>query len=113
MKTCGAYNITTTPISFSSFTQCEGQTLQVYKAFTECLPTITIQAFGGGGTPNCPYRLIIEQVDKTSKFDIEPRENFIATFDCVKEIIVRCENNPASFCNVNVQLYISGCLTCC
>ena len=111
---CGAYNITTTPIGFGAgLLPCEGQTLQVYKSFTQCLPTITIQAFGGAGTPNCPYTLIVEQEKKKHTFVIDPRENFIATFDCVKEIKAQCANNPESFCNVNVQMYISGCLKCC
>lgn len=112
-KTCGNFDISSTPISFSHSRPCDGTTVQVYKAFTKCLPTVTIQAFGGFGTPNCPYTLIVKTKDDEHEIVIDPRENFNATFDCVEEINAKCRNNPGSTCNIFVSLYISGCVSCC
>ena len=111
-KTCGNFNITT-PINFGQQTPCDGAIVQVYKAFTKCLPTVTIEAFGGGGTPNCPYTLIVETKNDEHVIVIDPRERFIATFDCVERISTKCRNVPGSTCNTGGNLYISGCVSCC
>ncbi|WP_371825484.1 S-Ena type endospore appendage [Pontibacillus sp. ALD_SL1] len=111
-STCGSYT-TCEPLTYFRSHPCEGQTYEVYKAYTTCLPTLTIQARGGAGTPNCPYQLVVKQLDKEHTIEIQPREYRTFTFDCVKEISVMCADNPSSICNISLTMYISGCIPRC
>ncbi|WP_404813413.1 S-Ena type endospore appendage [Halobacillus yeomjeoni] len=102
------------PINFSQSSQkCLGQTLQVYKAFTKCLPTITLVVSGGDSTPNCPYTLLVSTNNQLHQIEIPPRRRFTFTFDCVEEIGVKCADNRDSFCNINIQMFITSCISCC
>lgn len=106
---CGNYTLQ--PFTHFINEPCEGQTVQLYKAYTKCLPTITIQKTANETI--CPYQLIVVQEYQTIKIDVTPSTKFLSTFDCVKEIKVKCGLNPQSNCVVNVNISIAGCLTCC
>lgn len=108
-KICGSYTIQ--PFAHFINEPCEGQTVQLYKAFTKCLPTVTIQKIANETV--CPYQLIVVQENEITKINVTPDTRLLATFDCVKEINVKCGSNPSGQCFVSLNISIAGCLTCC
>jgi len=106
---CGSYTLQ--PFSHFINEPCEGQIVQLYKAYTRCLPTITLQKIAN--ETMCPYQLIIVQAYQTTKIEITPETEFLATFDCVKEINVKCGSSPLGICFASLNISIAGCLDCC
>ena len=86
---CGSY--TANPSFFGFNRQCDGSSVQIYQAFTECLPTVTIRLESFN---TCPFSLIIVKENKVhQRVQIEPNQFFYASFDSVKEVRVQCSDS--------------------
>ncbi|MGG0789852.1 hypothetical protein ABE132_14340 [Peribacillus simplex] len=106
---CGSY--TANPSFFGFTRQCDGSSVQIYQAFTECLPTLTIRLESFG---TCPFSLIIVKENKVhQRVQIEPNQFFYASFDSVKEVKVQCSDSPGGTCSFSGDIQVHGCVSCC
>ena len=107
-KPCGAY--TANPSFFGFSRQCDGGSVQLYQAFTECLPTATIRLENFG---ICPVTIIVKQKKGQQRVPIKPNQFFYVSFDSVKEVKVQCSDSPGGTCSFSGDIQIHGCVSCC
>jgi hypothetical protein len=108
-KPCGSY--TASPSSFGFSRQCDGSSLQIYQAFMECLPTVTIRL---EGFSTCPFTLIVEKENKVQQqVQIEPGQLFYGSFDSVREVRIQCSESPGGTCGTSGFIQVHGCVSCC
>ena len=105
---CGSFTANQLGINIQRI--CDGGSVQLYQAFTECLPTITLRVANAGS--GCPITLFVKQKKDFRRFQIEPNFQISASFDCVKEVKVQCSDSPGGNCNIFGELQIHGCVSC-
>lgn len=106
---CGSY--VANPSFFGFNRPCDGSSVQIYQAFTECLPSVTIrlQSFS-----SCPITLIVKHNEGQQQVQIEPNQQFFyAYFECVKEVKFQCSNSPEGNCSFSGEIQVIGCVSCC
>ncbi|MEY8350641.1 hypothetical protein AALF16_20545 [Bacillus cereus] len=105
---CGSF--TTNQLGINIQRICDGGSVQLYQAFTKCLPTITLRLANAGS--GCPITLFVKRKKDFHRFQIEPNSQIFASFDCVKEVKVQCSDSPGGNCNIFGELQIHGCVSC-
>ena len=75
--------------------KCDGEAVQIFEALTECLPTALIRL---ANTGSCPIALIVRQRNNRRTIEIPQNRSFLASFDCVRVVNVRCSNSSGGTC---------------
>ena len=105
---CGSF--TTNRLDINVQRICDGGSVKLYQAFTECLPTITLRVANAGS--GCPITLFVKQKKDSHRIQIEPNFQIFASFDFVKEVKVQCSDSPEGNCNIFGDLQVHGCVSC-
>lgn len=90
---------------------CDGAIIPIYQAFTDRLPTVTLEIDNFG---SCPVTLTVEhQNSPTPIIRVVPPDRGISlTVDFVRNVSVQCSTTPGGTCEFFVGLDVSGCICC-